>query len=201
MAKRNGRAGGKREKILAAAKDILSKRGKEVSMSDISAALGLEASGIYYYFKSVPEIIDDILEDEYHDFSMNEARIRQTDGDPAAAVKEMMLMLCEFYYDNLEILRIILAQVYPPLAEPDYEDPSIAVNRFLATYRQANENILSTIVRAQELGALTSDYPSSLILQTMRGYIFGLSSAWRERKPERSTIPGLVDRFLSMYRP
>lgn len=201
MAKMHTRMESKRDNILNAAKTILTKRGKEVSMSDIAEALGIDASGIYYYFKSVPEIIDSILGNEYHNFSIDDKRFKKAGDDPVTAVKEMMMMLCEFYYDNLEILKIVLAQVNPLIVEPDHEDRSIAVNRFLASYYEANRNIIKAIRKAQLQGELSKTYSAELILQTMRGYVFGLWSAWRDVKPERSEIPGYVERFLSIYHP
>ncbi len=199
MTKRNKRTENKRDIILNVARRILSKRGKEVSMSDIAGELGIDASGIYYYFKSVPEIIDNILEKEYHNFSMNDKRIKLAGDEPLAVVREMMLMLCEFYYDNLEILKIILAQVHPLVVEDDHEDLSVAVNSYLASYYEANKNILKAIQKAQRQDQLSKKHSAIVILQTMRGYIFGLWSAWREEKPERSAIPDCVDRFLSIY--
>jgi hypothetical protein len=38
-----------------------------------------------------------------------------------------------------------------------------------------------------------------MVLQTLRGAIFGVCAVWRYGKPERSAIPAIVDQLFRMY--
>ncbi|MBN2050543.1 MAG: TetR/AcrR family transcriptional regulator [Spirochaetales bacterium] len=189
----------KKTLILDATKELLIKHGKRVSMASIAKAMDLEPSSLYYYFKSIPEIIDTILDNEYHDFRLSNIRFKDIDVDPLSVLKDMMRMILEFYYDNLSILQIILSQVLPLSIDEDYKEDSVAINHFLKTYREANKSLEDAIKRAQKKGQLTKEYSSWLILNTIRGYIFGLYAAWREEKPQRESISSLVENFLSLY--
>ena len=100
----------------------------------------------------------------------------------------------------IEILQIILAQVFPLNLEPGHQEDSVAISHFLDTYWEANEHILKTIRLAQDSGRLTREVSEHTILQTLRGYIFGLWAGWKKHTPPRDSIAGFVDRFFLMYR-
>jgi AcrR family transcriptional regulator len=188
----------KRNRILDTAKDVLIKYGKDTSMSDIAQALGMDTSGLYYYYKSIPEILDTILEDKY-------AHLRLTDQDfqviksPLGIIKKMMTMLLEFYFDNAEIIQIILSQICPLCADPDREADSIAINHFLQAYHEANAGLLVEIEAAQKRKELSAEFPPALILRTMRGFIFGMHASWRQDKGSREVIPVIVEKFFLVY--
>ncbi len=178
----------KRSKILNTAKDVLKRSGKDTSMSDIAQALGMDTSGLYYYFKSVPEILDTILEGKYPTFSLADQAF-QSIKSPLRIIKKMMTMLLEFYFDHLEIIQIVLSQVCPLWTDPDHQADSIAINNFLKAYYKANAGLLAQIEEAQNKQELSGGYPSTLILQTMRGFIFGMHASW----------PDIVDKFFLVY--
>ena len=198
--KKQQRLAEKRARILDTAKEVLKKHGRDTTMADVAAALGMDSSALYYYYKSISEILDSILNTAYHDFSLSNARLGGPEKSPLVFLEEMMLMLMEFYYDNIEILQIILAQVFPLTLEPGYQDDSVAIKHFLDTYWDANDHILRTIRLAQDSGELTREVTDHTILQTLRGYIFGLWSSWKNHTPPRDSIAGFVNRFFLMYR-
>jgi len=70
-------------------------------MADLARAINMDTSALYYYYKSIPEIIDAILDQEYHDFSLNNVYWLDSKRDPLSILKEMVTMILEFYYDNL----------------------------------------------------------------------------------------------------
>jgi len=188
----------KRSRILNTAKDVLIKYGKDTSMSDIAQALGMDTSGLYYYYKSIPEILDTLLEDKYSLFRLSHEEFRNIKS-PLGIIKKMMIMLLEFYFDNLEIIQVVLSQVCPLYTDPGREADSIAINHFLQAYHEANAGMLIEIEKAQNQGELSAGYSPALILHTMRGFILGMHASWRREKGSREAIPGVVDRFFLVY--
>ena len=59
--------------------------------------------------------------------------------------------------------------------------------------------MLAQIEEAQNKQELSGGYPSTLILQTMRGFIFGMHASWRQEKGSRESIPDIVDKFFLVY--
>jgi len=114
-------------------------------------------------------------------------------------LKEMVTMILEFYYNNLEIMEIILAQVFPLCLDQDHKDDSVAINHFLKTYRQANTSMLEKIKQAQKRGEIHQAFSPLMILQTIRGVIFGSCAAWKEEKPTREEIREIVEHLFLMF--
>ena len=200
MAKKNQqRLEQKKTLILEEAKKVLKKYGKNTSMVNIARALEMDTSGLYYYYKSIPEIIDTILDQEYHHFSLTGVQRGGFKGGHLARLKEMVKMILEFYYDNREILQIILAQVFPLCLAPDHEDDSVAINHYMITYREANAGMLVEIKQAQKEKELDTWFSPNMILQTIRGVIFGLWASWKDNKPPREDIPEIVNRLFLMF--
>ena len=189
----------KRVTILEEAKRVLKKYGKSTSMGDIAQALEMDASALYYYYKNIPEIIDTILDHKYHDFSLDHEQWKNSDRDPLCILKEMVKLILEFYYDNQDILQIILSQVFPLCLDPDHEEDSVAINHFMQTYRDANYSMLEMIKHAQKRGGIHSKFSPIMILQTIRGSIFGIWAAWKEDKLPREEIPGIVEHLFLMF--
>ena len=189
----------KRVTILEEAKKVLKKHGKSTSMVDIAQALEMDTSALYYYYKNIPEIIDTILDHKYHDFSLNNEQWKDSARDPLCILKEMVKLILEFYYDNQDILQIILSQVFPLCLDPDHEEDSVAINHFMQTYRDANYSMLEMIKQAQKTGGIHSKFSPVMILQTIRGSIFGIWAAWKEDKLPREEIPGIVEHLFLMF--
>jgi len=189
----------KRVMILEEAKRVLKKYGKGASMADVAGAINMDTSALYYYYKSIPEIIDTILDQEYHDFSLDNVYWQDSKRGPLSILKEMVTMILEFYYDNLEIMQIILAQVFPLCLDHEHEDDSVAINHFLMTYRQANDSMLEKIKQAQKKGDIHQAFSPLLILQTIRGVIFGACAAWKEEQPPRKDIREIVEHLFLMF--
>ena len=189
----------KRVTILEEAKKVLRKYGKNTSMGDIARALEMDTSALYYYYKSIPEIIDTILDQEYHDFSLDNVQWKDSAGGPLSILREMVKLILEFYYDNQEILQIILSQVFPLCLDPDHEEDSVAINHFMQTYRDANSSMLEIIKQAKKRGEIHNNFSPIMTLQTIRGSIFGIWAAWKEDRPPREEIPGIVEHLFLMF--
>jgi AcrR family transcriptional regulator len=189
----------KRATILATAEEVLIKRGKNATMGDIAQALDMDKSSLYYYFKGIPEILNAILDQEYYDFSLHISQIRKENKSHVDVLKEMVRVILEFYHDNLEILLIILTRIFPLFIEPDSREESRAINNYMESYREANELMLEEIRLALKTGEFKTCFDPEMILQTLRGAIFGVCAVWRRDKPERKEIPCITDRLLCMY--
>jgi len=189
----------KKATILSVAREVLIKQGKNTSMGDIADALGMDTSSLYYYYKGIPEIINNLLDNEYHDFSSIHQNLKEEGKSSLCIIEEMVKLILEFYYDNLEIMQIILTQISPLFLDPEYREASVAINNYLEGYRTTNENLLEEIKLAQEEGEITSRFTPELILSAIRGIIFGICTAWREEKPPREMISDITERIFEMF--
>ena len=189
----------KRATILTTAEDVLIKRGKNATMGDIAQALDMDKSSLYYYYKGIPEILNAILDQEYYDFSVHINEIRKGNKAHVDVLKELVRVILEFYHDNLEILLIILTRIFPLFIDPDTREESMAINNYMESYREANVLMLEEIKLGLERGEFRVRFSPEMILQTLRGTVFGVCAVWRDQKPGREEIPTIVNQLLEMY--
>ncbi|NOY08858.1 MAG: TetR/AcrR family transcriptional regulator [Spirochaetes bacterium] len=189
----------KKNIIIDVAKRVLIKYGKNATMGDIAAALDMDKSSLYYYFKGIPEILNTVLNKEYYDFTVHMNQLRKDHKHHITVLKKMCKIILEFYYDNLEILQIILARLFPLFVDSDWKEDSQAINDYLESYRQANDFMLEEIKEAVDSGEFKTDFSAEMILQTLRGSIFGICAVWRKHKTGKSTIPNYIDQIFKMY--
>ena len=189
----------KRATILASAESVLIKRGKNATMGDIAKALDMDKSSLYYYYKGIPEILNAILDQEYYDFSVNINQIRKENKAHSDVLREIIRVILEFYHDNLEILLIILTRIFPLFIDPETREDSTAINSYMDSYREANVLMLEEIKLGLAGEEFAVHFGPEMILQTLRGAVFGICAVWRKNKPARDEIPGIVDQLLGMY--
>jgi AcrR family transcriptional regulator len=189
----------KRAAILATAEDVLIKRGKNATMGEIAQALDMDKSSLYYYYKGIPEILNAVLDQEYYDFSVHIKEIRKENKSHVDVLKELVRVILEFYHENLEILLIILTRIFPLFIDPDTREESTAINNYMKSYREANVLMLEEIKLGLERGEFRVRFSPEMILQTLRGAVFGVCAVWRDQKPSREEIPTIVNQLLDMY--
>ena len=189
----------KRATILTTAEDVLIKQGKNATMGDIAQALDMDKSSLYYYYKGIPEILNAILDQEYYDFSVHINEIRKGNKAHVDVLKELVRVILEFYHDNLEILLIILTRIFPLFIDPDTREESMAINNYMESYREANVLMLEEIKLGLERREFRVRFSPEMILQTLRGAVFGVCAVWRDQKPSREEIPTIVNQLLEMY--
>jgi hypothetical protein len=114
-------------------------------------------------------------------------------------LKELVRVILEFYHDNLEILLIILTRIFPLFIDPDSREESMAINNYMESYREANLLMLEEIKLGLEKGEFKVRLSPEMILQTLRGAVFGVCAVWRDQKPSREEIPTIVNQLLHMY--
>ncbi len=197
--KRQTRLEEKKSRILEEAKKVLIRYGKNATMGDIAAALDMDKSSLYYYFKGIPEILNNILNREYYDFTVHMNELHKDNKSHLDILKEMCRIILEFYYDNLEILQIILSRIFPLFVDSNWREDSEAINNYMESYRQANDFMLEEIKRAKENGELNTSFSCDMVLQTLRGAIFGICAVWRTKKDRREEIPRLLEEIFKMY--
>ena len=189
----------KRAAILATAEDILIKRGKNATIGEIAQALDMDKSSLYYYYKGIPEILNAVLDKEYYDFSVHIKEIRKENKTHVDVLKELVRVVLEFYHDNLEILLIILTRIFPLFIDPDTREESTAINNYMESYRGSNVLMLEEIKLGLDRGEFRVRFSPEMILQTLRGAVFGICAVWRDQKPSREEIPTIVNQLLDMY--
>jgi AcrR family transcriptional regulator len=189
----------KRATILTMAESVLIKYGKNATMGDIAKALDMDKSSLYYYYKGIPEILNAILDQEYYDFSVHINQIRKENKSHIDVLREMIRVILEFYHDNLEILLIILTRIFPLFIDPETREESTAINSYMDSYREANVLMLEEIKLCLAKGEFTARFSPEMILQTLRGAVFGVCAVWRKHKASRDEIPAIVDQLLAMY--
>lgn len=190
----------KRSLILKKAKEILIHRGRDAGMADIAESLNMDTSSVYYYFKGIPEIINTLLLDEYHDLTALHRNLREEGKSSVEILERLLNTILDFYHSNLEIMQIILSQISPLFLTEDYKDPSIAINNYLQSYWSSNTSLLEEIEQGQERGEITGSVQPNTILCSFRGAIFGICSAWRGAKPKKSAIPEIAKRLVAVYK-
>lgn len=191
----------KKKAILEEAKKVLIRNGKKATMGDIAAALDMDKSSLYYYYKGIPEILNTILDKEYYDFDSHFKELTSANRRHLEVLAEMIGFLLEFYYDNLEFLQIILSQIFPLFLDSETKEETKAINNYMDSYRLANQYIRKEIALARESGEISADVSSDLVLQTLRGAIFGVCAVWKEKKDDRERIPQIAQRIIRMYLP
>ena len=189
----------KRATILTMAESVLIKYGKNATMGDIAKALDMDKSSLYYYYKGIPEILNAILDQEYYDFSVHINQIRKENKTHIDVLRELVRVILEFYHDNLEILLIILTRIFPLFIDPETREDSTAINNYMESYREANVLMLEEIKLALSMGEFHVRFSPEMILQTLRGAVFGVCAVWRRQKPARDEIPHIVDQLVAMY--
>lgn len=189
----------KKALILEEAKKVLIKFGKNASMADIADNLDMDKSSLYYYYKGIPEILNIILDQEYYEIAVEIDHLRHSGKNHRAVIKDFICDLLEFYYDNMEILQIILTRVFPLFIDPENREDSAAINKYMDSYRRNNEFFLEEIKAAIHKDEMHSDFSAEMVLQVLRGSIFGICAAWKTDKPSRESIPELSSLLLSMF--
>ncbi len=188
----------KKTQILATAKGIFMRKGRQTRMADIAEAAGMETSSLYYYFKGVPEVLNALLNDQYRDLRQYEREMALARLSNMEALREIVLYLLEFYHENFELIRIILSHVSPLFQDLDLEEDSEAINDFLTAYRNADAIILSYLHGSQEDNEVTHDYPPETLLAMLRGAMLGIMASWQQSYPPKTAIPGYVDRLFRL---
>lgn len=188
----------KRSEILSAAKDVLIAQGKNAKMSDIAARLDIETSSLYYYYKGIPEVLNALLIDKYRDLETFEDEMFKPDKSHLELLREMVVYLMEFYLENLDLVQIILTQVFPLFHAPELEDESDAINDYLMAYWNANTILLRHIRGAQAAGTIDHEIEPDQILQVLRGAMWGVVASWRDHATSKEDVPYCVDRIFKM---
>ena len=186
----------KKTQILATAKEIFLRKGRQTRMADIAEAAGMETSSLYYYFKGVPEVLNALLNDQYRDLREYDREVAAARLSNMEALREIVLYLLGFYHENFELVQIILSHVSPLFQDPDLEEDSEAINDFLTAYRNADAIILTYIRRSQEDNEVTRDHTPETLLAMLRGAMLGVMASWQEHYPPKTAIQGYIDRLF-----
>jgi AcrR family transcriptional regulator len=85
-----GNRGGKRERLVAAAREVWYRHGVEKSaLADIAAAADVPLGNVYYYFKTKDALVSAVIDDYLQTFGAMEAQLSQGQ-DPASRLKALL---------------------------------------------------------------------------------------------------------------
>jgi AcrR family transcriptional regulator len=85
---------GKRERLVAAARDVLHRQGVEkTTLADIAQAADVPVGNVYYYFKTKDDLVEAAIESQLREI---EATLESLEHhrSPAARVRALIRMLC-----------------------------------------------------------------------------------------------------------
>lgn len=102
---------GTREKILETAIDLFAERGySDVSIRDITRAVGIKESSLYNHFSSKQQLLEEIfafLSSQYEGMNIpEEEAVRFIEGMNPQAFMEMCLMNFQLYFGNPKLIKI-----------------------------------------------------------------------------------------------
>jgi TetR/AcrR family transcriptional repressor of nem operon len=88
-----GRAAGKRERLVTAARRVLYEHGVEkTTLADIAAAADVPLGNVYYYFKTKDALVSAVIESYQHSYGEISAELDQHEG-PAGRLKALVGVL------------------------------------------------------------------------------------------------------------
>jgi TetR/AcrR family transcriptional regulator, cmeABC operon repressor len=113
----------KKEKLIEAAIKLFVKKGYErTSLKDLAKAVGIQAPGVYYYFKSKEEILSEIVDsswEKYRELVMD--KVRQVE-DPEEQVKMLIRLMIAFQLDMGETSLLFDDPIPAVKALPNYRE-------------------------------------------------------------------------------
>jgi len=87
---------GKRERLVAAARELLYRQGVEkTTLADIAQAADVPVGNVYYYFKTKDEIIGAVIDSHVHDIQAELASLERRHRTPRARLKALIDALAD----------------------------------------------------------------------------------------------------------
>jgi TetR/AcrR family transcriptional regulator, transcriptional repressor for nem operon len=87
---------GKRERLVAAARELLYRQGVEkTTLADIAQAADVPVGNVYYYFKTKDEIIGAVIDSHVHDIHAELASLERRHRTPRARLKALIDALAD----------------------------------------------------------------------------------------------------------
>jgi AcrR family transcriptional regulator len=152
------RADAQRERVLAAAVEIFSRRGfRGTSMNDIAAEVGLSKPTLYHYFRNKEELLVRIYSDVLDDNVRTAREIVAAASTPLAALRELLVARVVYSAENRSLLKVCF--------EEEGELPAALADELLER-RRAFESIVR--------GALTAhlaEFPSAAPEMALTTYV------------------------------
>lgn len=147
MVGRPSKAGEQRQRILAGAADIFSRRGyRGTSMNEIAATVQLSKPTLYHYFRNKEEILIRLYEDVMEQSIKSARDIESSIDEPLKALHDLIAYRVAFTCENQAIHKVFF--------EEEEELPAELVHTVIGKRREF-EDIMKGIVR-RHLASLTS---------------------------------------------
>lgn len=96
MPERSGRRQDKRERLIAAACQVMYAQGVEkTTLADVAAAAGIPLGNVYYYFKTKDDLLQAVIETRLHEIGAMLAAIEAAHATPRERLKALFGALAE----------------------------------------------------------------------------------------------------------
>lgn len=187
-----------RREILNSARELFVNEGYEkFSMRRLAKKIDYSATTIYIYFKDKDALLIAICEEVAEQFLANLSRIRAYPSKPIEALRQALLYLIEFGFNNpneYKVFFFIRPNVYGS-QEEFMEKESMGRNSYLEF-----KKIVQTCIDAGELRRTDIDVLTQVLATATHGLIamttYNKSFPWADRKVLATT---LVDGLLRGY--
>ncbi len=122
---RSGRRQDKRERLIAAACQVIYAQGVEkTTLADIAAAAGIPLGNVYYYFKTKDDLLQAVIETRLHEIGAMLAAIEAAHATPRERLKALFGALAE---QSALIARHGSERQFQAMGSPDARDLAVEV--------------------------------------------------------------------------
>jgi len=159
--KKRGEGAGRRDEILAAAKEILVTEGYgALSIRKLAAKVGISSTALYVYFQDKDHIIEVICHETFGDLTPVYEALNQSGRPAAERLKDGMIAFMEFALSHPAEFRIIFMIERPD--DFDHRGPKTWTDRYGQDRINAFHYLVEAVRAAQADGALRAGPPMEL---------------------------------------
>jgi len=158
----------RRKALLEAAGAVFREKGYHAAtLRDVANATGGDRASLYYYVESKQELFEAVVEDAVTANVEGAERVRDSDADPRAKLREIVELLMRSFDEHYPHLFVFVQEDALRLDDGD-EGWTHRMVEWQQRYFRAVRDIID---EGLETGVLTSDLPSAVIAQAVIGLV------------------------------
>ena len=186
----------KRQRILDAAESIMSTKGRNATISEISAAADVTDAMLYYYFKNKEDLLFSVTQERLREALEKLEEQLQGIMDPASQISKLIWFQLYYHDTHRDYANLLLFECRSSKSFMEHEAYNL-IKRWSAIGRK--------ILKA---GIADGSFRKDLSLPVVRDAIFGLvdmeniqSMAGKETPQANTDLEAILDLLLPMIRP
>lgn len=165
-----------RKRILAAAAEIISERGRvEFQMTEVAQRCNITKGALYYYFADHDMIVDEVLDDAFAGFLELLNQATKTGDGSFESLRNLCLVFCEHLYES-PTTAIALAD--------DIEESDALMRDPNSRFALASKIIQDTLEKGKEVGGVRQDLDSQLTADCLVGAFFFTARSMAEHSDD-----------------